>query len=447
MEGKIFSLFLGLLSFYTLFSSSVSTEEKEKRILVLGGNGFLGGETVELLLNNDYEVTIVNRGNKYFDSDTRIEPEVKQRLICDRDTLIRKTCPKLKKSGKYDAVIDFSSYNSMQMESMIDMLRGRTSLYVYISTDAVYEVCEKTHHNYTREIDGVRPEETMLRDKLANNDKYGDQKLSCEEALQDQRKRGGFPYVILRLADAIGPRDTTARLWTYQAWVKLHRELKLPIHLPKGIHNKTFSFVYSKDVANAILTVLKSGKRVHDKTMNLAFREEMTLAKLLEKISSYLGVENLLLNENDESAWYRFPTVNLGPLNTTVAESLIDWNPTPLDMALNETLSFNEDAMVDKTFAKEREIMLAGFVEDILLEEMKDDDILERTLIDSYGPAVLDGLDLGLEIDPEQPQIRMEHGQSKETGEQENHDYVNRQKLADPLRWMSNWSIKATENP
>ncbi|XP_065053475.1 uncharacterized protein LOC135682488 [Rhopilema esculentum] len=417
-------IILAIASIFLCVCETTTEDAAPKRVLVLGGNGFLGSETVENLMDNYYEVTILNRGNKYFDSDKRIDAYVKHRIICDRDTLIRKTCPTLAKSGKYDAVIDFSAYTPMQMESMIDALRGKTSLYIYISTDAIYEVCEKTHKNRTTEKDGIRPEERTLRDKLASNSKYGDQKLACEEALKEQRERGGFPYVILRLADAIGPRDTTSRLWTYQVWVKLHKALNLPIHLPEGIENKTFSFVYSKDVAKAIIEVLKSGKEIHDKTLNLAMNEPLTLGYLLRGISKYLDVGDLLLNTSDTNAWYRFPTTDLGPLDTSLAKHLINWEPTPLDVALNETFSFNEDAMLDPVFVKEREIMLAGFVEDILIEEMQDDDILERTLVDAYGPAVLEGIDLGLEFDPEQPKI--EEGE-KGAG---NGDYINRKGMS-----------------
>ena len=417
-------IILAIASIFLCVCETRAEDAAAKRVLVLGGNGFLGSETVENLMDNDYEVTILNRGNKYFDSDKRIDAYVKHGIICDRDTLIRKTCPTVAKSGKYDAVIDFSSYTPMQMESMIDALRGKTSLYIYISTDAIYEVCEKTHKNRTTENDGIRPEERILRDKLASNSKYGDQKLACEEALKEQRERGGFPYVILRLADAIGPRDTTGRLWTYQVWVKLHKALNLPIHLPEGIENKTFSFVYSKDVAKAVIEVLKRGKEIHDKTLNLAMNEPLTLGYLLRGISKYLDVGDLLLNTSDTNAWYRFPTTDLGPLDTSQAKKLINWEPTPLDVALNETFSFNEDAMLDPVFVKEREIMLAGFVEDILLEEMQDDDILERTLVDAYGPAVLEGIDLGLEFDPEQPKI--EEGE-KDAG---NGDYINRKGMS-----------------
>lgn len=49
------------------------------KILVFGGNGFLGGETVvELLALNTFDITVINRGNwKNYDSNIRIRPFVK----------------------------------------------------------------------------------------------------------------------------------------------------------------------------------------------------------------------------------------------------------------------------------------------------------------------------------------------------------------------------------
>ena len=59
--------------------SSIANGVTARKILVFGGNGFLGGETVaELLALNTFEITVVNRGNwNSFDSNIRIRPFVK----------------------------------------------------------------------------------------------------------------------------------------------------------------------------------------------------------------------------------------------------------------------------------------------------------------------------------------------------------------------------------
>jgi len=55
-----------------------------RRVLVFGGNGFLGASSVERLLTRGHNVTVVNRGNWYWDSETRILPHV-QAISCDRN--------------------------------------------------------------------------------------------------------------------------------------------------------------------------------------------------------------------------------------------------------------------------------------------------------------------------------------------------------------------------
>jgi len=63
----------------SLFSNAVL-----RRVLVFGGNGFLGASSVERLLSRGHNVTVVNRGNWYWDSATRIQPHVRA-ISCDRN--------------------------------------------------------------------------------------------------------------------------------------------------------------------------------------------------------------------------------------------------------------------------------------------------------------------------------------------------------------------------
>ena len=62
------------------------------------------------------------------------------------------------------------------------------------------------------ETDALRPKDEKEVNLLKKKDPYGHYKLSGEEALiHYQKHKGGFPWVTLRLADVIGPRDTTNR--------------------------------------------------------------------------------------------------------------------------------------------------------------------------------------------------------------------------------------------
>ena len=85
---------------------------REQRILVFGGNGFLGGATVERMLAAGHHVVTVNRGNWYWDSAFLIKPHVTQ-VTCDRLYPLER-CEQLVnmlKDASFDVVVDFSAYH------------------------------------------------------------------------------------------------------------------------------------------------------------------------------------------------------------------------------------------------------------------------------------------------------------------------------------------------
>ena len=208
--NKSFLLGFGVLLWLLLVTESKSSERKE--ILILGGNGFIGSAATVALLDNGHNITLLNRGNVYFDSDTRIKPFVLKEILCDREKSLSLECKDLKEDETYyDVVIDFTSYTPKQVGQILETLSGRIGFYIFISSEAVYEVSSKNHTQPSKEDEAVRPVSPKRRRELQKELPYGDEKLACEELLAKQQKDGGVPYLILRLPVAIGPRDTTYR--------------------------------------------------------------------------------------------------------------------------------------------------------------------------------------------------------------------------------------------
>jgi len=162
--------------------------------------------------------------------------------------------------GKFDAVVDFSAYDSRATRDATTLLRHKADVYVHISTDSVYDVCDPDRRpaGPVREQDSVRPDDKGLRDLLSDHHDYGHRKLEAEEQLVIQRHnhtdgQPGIPYVILRLPDVLGPRDTTYRFWLYQLWVRLAARLpQHPVTVPKFLLEQKNSFVYVDDVAAVV---------------------------------------------------------------------------------------------------------------------------------------------------------------------------------------------------
>ena len=125
-------------------------------MLLLGGNGMMGSEAAAQLVEAGYRVTSAHRGHGYWDSKARLDHLVRN-VLCDRDTLAQdeaciselykgsdtiadSTCSCSIAVPHYDVVVDFSSFRKKQMQQAISVLAGRVGLYIYISTDSVYEV-------------------------------------------------------------------------------------------------------------------------------------------------------------------------------------------------------------------------------------------------------------------------------------------------------------------
>jgi nucleoside-diphosphate-sugar epimerase len=165
----------------------------KKIVLLIGGNGYIGCEIAECLLNHneDIELVLVNRGDwSNWDSAERIKCRIKQNIIFDREEpkdplhLKKELAPYLNKENfKFEAVIDLSAYNRRSMQTVLDNLPPESiKVYIYISSDSIYEICIDKRVNEGEEVvldevDSIRPESKEDRKRLKSFDSYGHGKL------------------------------------------------------------------------------------------------------------------------------------------------------------------------------------------------------------------------------------------------------------------------------
>ena len=173
----------------TLICIVLANVECKKKILSFGGNGNIGSEVlVRLIDQEDYDITMVSRGNWHFDSAIRIMPKVKN-AICDRakeaacaaedpncDINSLKNCTELmeviNETEMFDAVLDFSGYEAKWIHDAVSVLKDKVRVYVYISTDSVYEVSEaKGSPRQSKESDARRPTDLTKRRELNASDR------------------------------------------------------------------------------------------------------------------------------------------------------------------------------------------------------------------------------------------------------------------------------------
>ncbi|XP_064651106.1 uncharacterized protein LOC135502313 [Lineus longissimus] len=360
----------------------VSAKERGK-ILMFGGNGLIGAAVTEALVSFGYDVTLTNRGTWYWDTDRTIKPFVRQ-IYCDRYSVfmmagtIARECPDLvefvESVDRFEAVVDFSAYDVAVVTQALEILESKVGVYVYISSDSVYEVCDKHHTDPTRETDAVRPDDMTRREELNKADDYGNKKLLCEEELIRANLAGGPPYVFLRLPDVIGARDNTDRWWIYQLWAKLAKHMGKPVTHPTFLKHQQLGMVFSEDVGQAVVKIL--GKNdpnlLYNKAYNLAFEEHMTLPELIAEIGRNIGVGEVPMEiDPKDYAYYLFPSVKKGPVDITLAKTAFDFSPTPLKVAIKAAADFYEMAIRDEKYEKYRKRILGKLGKDVFQDKEK----------------------------------------------------------------------------
>lgn len=375
---------------------------QQKSILVLGGTNFMGRTLLRELQRKEcpqMELTlkesngvfpmvyVVNRKKTHWNDSNHEDTENVKRYYGDRDNTVEYgkllkylTEKEAKRKGlnkdegeekeenstfKWDLVVDFCGFLRKEVKSVIRGLSGHVKLYVFISSDSIYDVCDSTLLSVpVKEDQDIRPTDPKKIDELAEDEDYGHDKLRCEEYLRSHvgGTRGSnefeLPFVCLRLPDIIGPFDATGRFWTYLLWIQ--KMDVWPIHSKNESRIKPLSFVYSNDVVIQLLNFLNQSsntdfvKKVHSQSYNLAFKENIPLDSMLNIIGKILkaGPINFITEKDlaerlskvpgspSKKGKYFYPSVYCPHLSIAKAETHLNWQPTPLEEALQKTCEF-----------------------------------------------------------------------------------------------------------
>ena len=391
-----------------------------RRVLLLGGNGFMGADAVELLAAAGAEVWAANRGTAYWDYEVRARPRLHRHVHCARDAFEK--CAAALPDAYFDAVVDFSGFRGDWVRASAAALVAKArspahAVYVYVSTDSVYEVCDTeaqghagvAYPSHARarapgrrlvEGDAVRPAGARERARLNDADGYGNDKLEGEEALarlaRAAAEEGGaaaapaLPYVSLRLPDVVGARDNGPRgpatMLGLLAWAD-HRDqdpdlaVELRPACPPSHDGVGLSAVWARDVARAALAVLRifaRAERTRDpgllagvagEAFNLAFDEAPSLRGLLATWAGAMGLLGEGAADGRDPAtglWpeealpcsrggggFNYPSTTRGPIDNAKAKARLGWTPSPLAVALRATARFYFDSDVAQAAALE----------------------------------------------------------------------------------------------
>jgi nucleoside-diphosphate-sugar epimerase len=252
------------------------------KVLLIGGNRFLGHELALRLVAAGHRVTLFNRGTLADALGSRVE-----RLRGDRT---RDDFERLLGWRSFDAAVDFAAFDAEDGRRAAALLQGRVGHYVAISSGQVYLVragCPRP----ARESDYEGPLVAQPEDAYDHGQwDYGVKKRGLEDELARAFAERGFPATRLRLPMVNGERDHLRRIERY-LWRMLDGG---PLLLPGGGAHQT-RHVYSGSVVKAILGLLGNAESF-GRAYNLAQDETPTLGELVGALAAALGAAPRLVD-------------------------------------------------------------------------------------------------------------------------------------------------------
>jgi 2'-hydroxyisoflavone reductase len=235
----------------------------KKRILILGGTGFLGPKTVAAAVARGHEVTIFNRGKR----EKLLPLEIKvEHLYGNRDPnlpaddergpdgalLHPNDSPKGLEQlvGKrWDAVIDNSGYFPRMVAASAQLLAPSCAQYIYISSVSAYEEVPALGGDETAKLATLA--DPTVETMGAQFENYGGLKVLCEQAAA---AAFGARATIVRPGYIVGPGDPTDRFTYWPVRVARGGAVLAP-----GAPEDPLQWIDVRDLAEWLVTLVEQG--------------------------------------------------------------------------------------------------------------------------------------------------------------------------------------------
>ena len=292
-----------------------------KKILIMGGNQFVGKEIVKKFLEKDYIVYVINRGMR-----KNIEGVVF--LKADRNNLVE--IENILKGIEVDIIIDVSAYTEEQVDILHKVMRNKFKQYILISSASVYNNIESTPVN----------EESQTGENLVWGD-YAKNKYLVEKKTIENSKLYNFKYTIFRPFYIYGIGNNLDRENYFFSRIKYN----LPIYIPSK--NNIIQFGYVEDLALAIKSSLGNSD-FYNQIFNISGDEYVTMSEFSEicgkviskkAIIKYINTEEKKIKARD---WFPFREVNLfGDISKL--ENTGFRNTYSLVQGLEKTYKYNDE--------------------------------------------------------------------------------------------------------
>ena len=259
----------------------------KNKVLITGGAGFIGSHIVEKLLENNYNVIIIdNLSSGSIENIPNSDTLKFYQLNIEKDDLelvFQKETPDYVIHLAAQTSVNFSishpyydaNMNVMASIKLLELCKKyNIRKFIIASSAAIYG-----NPKYLP-IDENHPTEPMSQ--------YGLSKLTMEKYI----KLSGIPYIIFRFSNAYGPRQKSSKESGVVAIFNNAMKNNEPINI-YGDGEQIRDFIYVEDIANICIKAINSN--VENEIINFSTNKGVSLNQLFKVMKS---LYNYTLNAN-----------------------------------------------------------------------------------------------------------------------------------------------------
>ena len=297
-------------------------------ILVTGGAGFIGSHVVDLMIKLGHDVVIID--NLSNSSKAFVNPKA---VFFNKD--IRKNLDDVFSSKRFDCLVHCAAQisvtesiddpkfnNDVNINGSLNLLsyfrRYKLKRFIFLSSgSAVYGSLKYIPADENHPTKPLNP--------------YGNSKLEFEKILAEHAEKNSFEYIVLRLPNIYGPRQSVSGA-VIPAFITTLLRGGSPTIFGSGL--VTRDFLYVSDVVGAIEKALHA--KPQSRVFNIGSEEEITIIDLFntikQLIDSKISAKRAEERENE---------VERASLDCSLAKKELKWQKKySLKQGLNETITW-----------------------------------------------------------------------------------------------------------
>ena len=294
------------------------------KVLFIGGTGLISEAVSKLAIARGIELYLFNRGKR-----DGFVPEGAKVITGDiRDA---QSAAAALEGHVFDVVVDWIAFTPEHVSVDIELFRGRTKQYIFISSASAYQ---KPPKNYI-----ITEEATPLENRYWQ---YSRDKIACEQLLEEQAE-AGFPVTIVRPSFTYGDTMIPAALnswphpWSLIARIRAGRPI-----IVHGDGSSLWTMTHNTDFAKGFVGLLGREEAI-GQAYHITSDEVLTWNQIYEAIGAAAGVEPKLVHISSDFLVAHDPELEGGLLGDKSVTSVFDNSKIKsLVPEFEATLSFAE---------------------------------------------------------------------------------------------------------